>query len=50
MGLHVLRLVRTDGDLLGIVTTLGQILVMTDDWDLLYENALEDQLDGVDVR
>eukprot|EP00257_Ricinus_communis_P021028 XP_015580419.1 elongator complex protein 1 [Ricinus communis] len=40
-----------DGDLLGIVTGLGQILVMTHDWDLLYENALEeDQLDGVDVK
>ncbi|KAF2296019.1 hypothetical protein GH714_035698 [Hevea brasiliensis] len=41
-----------DGDLLGIVSGLGQILVMTHDWDLLYENALEeDQPDGgVDVR
>lgn len=41
-----------DGDLLGIVTGLGQVLVMTHDWDLLHENALEeDQPDGgVDVR
>ncbi|KDP44998.1 hypothetical protein JCGZ_01498 [Jatropha curcas] len=39
-----------DGDLLGIVTGLGQLLVMTHDWDLLYENATEDHLDGVDVR
>lgn len=43
-----------DGDLLGIVTGFGQVLVMTHDWDLLYENALEeeeekDQADGVDV-
>ncbi|XP_050209805.1 elongator complex protein 1 isoform X2 [Mercurialis annua] len=38
-----------DGDLLGIVTGLGQMLVMTHDWDLLYENALDDQPDGVDV-
>ncbi|WCJ19562.1 Elongator complex protein 1 [Euphorbia peplus] len=39
-----------DGDLLGIVTGLGDMLVMTHDWDLLYENAVEDGLpDGVDV-
>ncbi|MBA0813779.1 hypothetical protein Gohar_027601, partial [Gossypium harknessii] len=39
-----------DGDLLGVTTGLGQLLVMTHDWDLLYETALEDQPDGVDVR
>lgn len=39
-----------DGDLLGIITGFGQILVMTHDWDLLYETALEDLPDGVDVR
>ncbi|KAI9157236.1 hypothetical protein LWI28_018937 [Acer negundo] len=39
-----------DGDLLGIVTGFGQILVMNHDWDLLYENALEDLPEGVDVR
>jgi elongator complex protein 1 len=31
-----------DGDLLAVVTGFGQLLVMTHDWDLLYENALED--------
>lgn len=31
-----------DGDLLAITTGSGQILVMTQDWDLLYETALED--------
>lgn len=39
-----------DGDLLGIITGFGQILVMTHDWDLLYETALGDLPDGVDVR
>lgn len=38
-----------DGDLLGIVSGFGQILVMTHDWDLLYENALDDLPEGVDV-
>lgn len=39
-----------DGDLIGIVTGLGQMLVMTHDWDLLYENALEDDhANGLDV-
>ncbi|XP_057484580.1 elongator complex protein 1-like isoform X2 [Actinidia eriantha] len=38
-----------DGDLLGITTGLGQILVMTHDWDLLYEMALEDLPEDVDV-
>lgn len=31
-----------DGDLLAILSGSGQILVMTLDWDLLYETALED--------
>ncbi|XP_038688914.1 elongator complex protein 1 isoform X2 [Tripterygium wilfordii] len=39
-----------DGDMLGIVTGFGQVLVMTHDWDLLYEIGLEDFPDGVDVR
>ncbi|GFS32050.1 IKI3 family protein [Actinidia rufa] len=37
-----------DGDLLGIITGFGQILVMTHDWDLLYEMALEDFPEDVD--
>lgn len=39
-----------DGDLLGVVTGFGQILVMTHDWELLYETALEDLPEDVDVR
>lgn len=39
-----------DGDLLGVTTGFGQLLVMTHDWDLLYETALEDLPEGVDVR
>lgn len=39
-----------DGDLLGVTTGLGQLLVMTHDWDLLYETALEDHPEGVDVN
>uniref|UniRef100_A0A5B6YQC9 Elongator complex protein 1 n=1 Tax=Davidia involucrata TaxID=16924 RepID=A0A5B6YQC9_DAVIN len=39
-----------DGDLLGVITGFGQILVMTHDWDLLYETALEDLPADVDVR
>ncbi|KAL2558017.1 Elongator complex protein 1 [Forsythia ovata] len=31
-----------DGDLLGIITGFGQVLVMTLDWDVLYEIALDD--------
>lgn len=38
-----------DGDLLGIITGFGQILLMTPDWDLLYETALEDFPEDVDV-
>ncbi|KAF7811336.1 elongator complex protein 1 isoform X1 [Senna tora] len=39
-----------DGELLGIITGLGQILVMTHDWDLLYETALADVPEGFDVN
>ncbi|XVE69146.1 hypothetical protein DITRI_Ditri09bG0127200 [Diplodiscus trichospermus] len=39
-----------DGDLLGVTTGFGQLLVMTHDWDLLYETALEDDPEGLDVR
>ena len=39
-----------DGDLLCIITGLDQMLVMTHDWDLLYETSLRDLPDGVDVR
>lgn len=39
-----------DGDLLGVITGFGQILVMTHDWDLLYEMALEDLPEDVDVN
>ncbi|XP_038889561.1 elongator complex protein 1 isoform X1 [Benincasa hispida] len=35
-----------DGDLLCIISGLRQILVMTHDWDLMYENNLEDFLEG----
>lgn len=35
-----------DGDLLGITTGFGQLLVMTRDWDLLHETAVEDLLEG----
>lgn len=38
-----------DGDLLAVISGFGQILVMTHDWDLLYENPLEDLPEGVDV-
>uniref|UniRef100_A0A2P2JV20 Elongator complex protein 1 n=1 Tax=Rhizophora mucronata TaxID=61149 RepID=A0A2P2JV20_RHIMU len=39
------------GDLLAIVTGFGQLLVMTHDWDLLYEvSLLDDQPDAYDVR
>lgn len=39
-----------DGDLLGIITGLGQLLVMTHDWDLLYEMALDDLPEDVDMN
>ena len=37
-----------DGDLLAILTGFRQMLVMTHDWDLLYETAVGDG-DGLDV-
>ena len=37
-----------DGDLLAILTGFRQILVMTHDWDLLYETAVGDGA-GLDV-
>lgn len=39
-----------DGDLLCVITGLGQMLVMTHDWDLLYETPLEDPVEDADVR
>jgi elongator complex protein 1 len=42
-----------DGDLLAILTGFRQVLVMTHDWDLLYEIAVEEKEnygDGLDVR
>ncbi|XP_071732842.1 elongator complex protein 1-like isoform X2 [Rutidosis leptorrhynchoides] len=38
-----------DGDLLCIVSGLGQMLVMTPDWDLLYETALDDPVEDADL-
>lgn len=38
-----------DGDLLAVTTGLGQLLVMTHDWDVLYETAFEDQPEDIDV-
>lgn len=38
-----------DGDLLAVVTGFGQILVMTHDWDLLYETSIEDPAEEFDV-
>lgn len=38
-----------DGDLLGITTGFGQLLVMTHDWDLLHETAAVDLPEGADV-
>lgn len=39
-----------DGDLLCIITGIGQMLVMTHDWDLLYETALGDDVEDSDIR
>lgn len=39
-----------DGDLLCIVTGIGQMLVMTHDWDLLYETTLDDPVEDAEVR
>ena len=38
-----------DGDLLAVMTGLGQALIMTNDWDLLYETTVEELREGVDV-
>lgn len=38
-----------DGDLLAVTTGLGQLLVMTHDWDVLYETVFEDHLEDIDV-
>ncbi|KMT17542.1 hypothetical protein BVRB_2g037430 isoform B [Beta vulgaris subsp. vulgaris] len=38
-----------DGDLLAVTTGLGQLLVMTHDWDVLYETVFEDHPEDVDV-
>ncbi|KAK1398390.1 hypothetical protein POM88_008253 [Heracleum sosnowskyi] len=39
-----------DGDLLAVVTGFGQILVMTHDWDLLYETSIEEPTEEIDAR
>ncbi|XP_073315059.1 elongator complex protein 1 [Primulina huaijiensis] len=39
-----------DGDLFGMVTGFQQILVMNLDWDLLYEMALDDLSEDIDVH
>nr|XP_043613300.1 elongator complex protein 1 [Erigeron canadensis] len=39
-----------DGDLLCIISGIGQMLVMTHDWDLLYETALDEPVEDADVR
>lgn len=38
------------GDLLGLITGFGQLLVMTYDWVLMYERPLAEVPEGVDVR
>lgn len=38
------------GDLLGLITGFGQLLVMTYDWVLMYERAIEEVPEGVYVR
>ncbi|KAI7749785.1 hypothetical protein M8C21_012143 [Ambrosia artemisiifolia] len=39
-----------DGDLLCIITGVGQMLVMTHDWDLLYETPVEDHVEDADTH
>ncbi|CAM8967076.1 unnamed protein product [Rhodiola kirilowii] len=39
-----------DGDLLGVITGLGQVLVMTYDWDVLYETAIEESTEDDHVN
>ncbi|KAK9666141.1 hypothetical protein RND81_07G004900 [Saponaria officinalis] len=36
-----------DGDLLAVTTGLGQLLVMTHDWEVLYETTFEDQTEDI---
>lgn len=38
------------GDLLGLITGFGQLLVMTYDWVLMYERAIGEVPEGVYVR
>ncbi|PWA76174.1 IKI3-like protein [Artemisia annua] len=38
-----------DGDLLCVITGIGQMLVMTHDWDLLYETSVEDNIEEADL-
>lgn len=38
-----------DGDLLAIISGCGRILVMTHDWDVLYENTFDDPPEDVDL-
>lgn len=38
-----------DGDLLAVTTGVGQLLVLTHDWDVLYEATFEDPLEDIDV-
>lgn len=38
------------GDLLGLITGFGQLLVMTYDWVLMYEMAISEIPEGVYVR
>lgn len=38
------------GDLLGLISGFGQLLVMTYDWDLMYERALSEVTEGGYVR
>lgn len=39
-----------DGDLLAVMTGPGQALIMTNDWDLLYETTVEELHEGVDLN
>ncbi|CAH9114093.1 unnamed protein product [Cuscuta epithymum] len=39
-----------DGDLLGIITGFGQMLVMTQEWEVLYEMGIDDLRDDTDIN
>ncbi|VFQ63791.1 unnamed protein product [Cuscuta campestris] len=39
-----------DGDLLGIITGFGQLLVMTQDWEVLYEMGIDNLHDDTDIH